>query len=147
VNIIDAIEDEHLFKAFFRNPESWSVWRVFLRTLYALPLSDDEAHIYRECTGCSVLPAMPYNESWLICGRRAGKSRILALLATFIALFHDWRPYLSPGERGYVVVVAADRKQSRTIMNYVRAFIMETPLLKARMQRETQEELDLLTSR
>jgi hypothetical protein len=40
---------------------------------------------------------------------------VLALIAVFMTCFHDWRPYLGPGERGTVLVIAADRKQARGI--------------------------------
>ena len=36
---------------------------------------------------------------------------MLALVAVFLAAFFDYRPYLSPGERGTILVIAADRKQ------------------------------------
>src|SRR5262249_27265843 len=66
--------------------------------------------------------------AWLICGRRSGKSRILATVAVFLACFKDWRPYLGPGERGTIMIIAADRKQARAIMNFVRG-LFETPML------------------
>jgi hypothetical protein len=142
MNIIECVDDENLFAPFFRNKRSWSAWRVFLKALYGLPLDEHEAEIFRQFTGRTILPNTPYTEAFLVCGRRAGKSRILALLAVYITCFKDWRPYLSPGEGGYLVIVAADRKQAKTIMGYIRAFINETPMLKARIVRETQEELE-----
>ena len=42
----------------------------------------------------------------------------MALIAVFLACFRDWRPFLGPGEVGTVMVVAADRRQARTIMRY-----------------------------
>ena len=66
----------------------------------------------------------------------------LAMLAVFLALFKDWTPHLSPGERGTVLVLAADRKQAQSIMRYARAFCEEVPLLAAKIERVTSEELD-----
>ena len=54
--------------------------------------------LYREFTGRSAPPAAPFNEGWLICGRRAGKSAILAICAAYLGCFRDYRPYLAPGE-------------------------------------------------
>jgi hypothetical protein len=48
---------------------------------------------------------------------------MLAMIAVFIAVFRDWSPYLSPGERGTVMILSADRKQSRAIFGYAAAFL------------------------
>jgi hypothetical protein len=42
VNIIEALDDPHLFAPHFRGP-SWVAWRAFLRALFALP-ADNERH-------------------------------------------------------------------------------------------------------
>jgi hypothetical protein len=34
---------------------------------------------YRHCTKRTAAPSKAFNEAWLVCGRRAGKSSILAL--------------------------------------------------------------------
>ena len=44
---------------------------------------------------------------------RPAKSFVLATIAVFLACFRDWRPHLGPGERGTVMVIAADRRQAR----------------------------------
>ena len=92
--------------------------------------------------GLQELPERPFYEALLLCGRRSGKSLTLAMLAVFLALFRDWTPHLSPGERGTVLVLAADRKQAQSIMRYARAFCEEVPLLAAKIERVTSEELD-----
>ncbi len=66
-----------------------------------------------------------------------------ALIAVFLATFIDWSPYLSPGERGTVMVIATDRRQSRVIFRYVRAFLGRVPMLAALVERETAEAIDL----
>src|SRR5215831_14196446 len=139
MNILAALNDPSLFKPHFRDLTTWAAWRAFLATLFALPMSEAEADLFRACTARASLPQQSFKEATLICGRRSGKSRVLALIATFLALFHDWKPMLSPGETGFVVIVACDRKQARAILNYCRAFISRTPLLAAKLRRETQE--------
>jgi hypothetical protein len=37
----------------------------------------------------------------------------LALIAVYLAVFKDWRQYLSPGEVGTIKVIACDRRQAR----------------------------------
>ena len=51
---------------------------------------------------------------------------------------------LSPaGERGVVMVVAADRKQARVIHRYARALLTRVPALKALVVRDVAEVIDL----
>ena len=79
----------------------------------------------------------------MICGRRAGKSFILALCAVFSACFRDWGPYLAPGERATIMIIATDRRQARTIIRYIRALLTGVPMLTELIERETQESFDL----
>ncbi len=83
------------------------------------------------------------SEAWLVCGRRAGKSFMLPVVATFLAAFRDWRPYLGPGERGTVMIIAADRKQARVIMRYVLGLLKARPMLSQLIEAERQEGVDL----
>ena len=116
---------------------------AFLRTVFGLPLGAKHQIIYRDCTKRTTVPTKPFNEVWLCIGRRGGKSRVLALIATYLACFFDWRPYLSPGERAAVICVATDRKQARIIFRYIEAFLREVPLLKKRITRSTTEIFEL----
>jgi len=79
------------------------------------------------------------------CGawRRGGKSIVLALIAAFLSCFIDWTPFLAPGERGTIIVIATDRKQARVIFRYLRAMLTKVPLLAPLVSRETAEALDL----
>jgi hypothetical protein len=81
-------------------------------------------------------------EAWLVCGRRAGKSFVLALVAVFLACFVDWSPNLTPGERGTIMVIATDRRQARTIFRYVSA-LLQVPMLAALVERKTSDGIDL----
>jgi hypothetical protein len=82
-------------------------------------------------------------EAWLVVGRRGGKSMVLALIAVFLACFKEWAPYLAPGEKGIVMVLAADRRQARTIFHYVHALLTRVPMLANLVARETAESIDL----
>jgi hypothetical protein len=142
-SIIDACADPALFARWFRDTDTWRSWFVFLRVLFGLPLSGQHLELFQRCTGREVPPAGGARESWLICGRRAGKSFILALVAVFLACFLDWSQYLSPGERGTVMVIAADKKQARVIYRYAVAMLREVPMLKALISRDTADAIDL----
>ena len=93
MNILHALDDPKVFAPFFKG-DTWGAWRVFLAALFALPLSPAELAIYQQHTGRSVPPSQPSHEAWLVCGRRSGKSYILAVVAVFLATFRDWRPHL-----------------------------------------------------
>ena len=125
VTILDGIADKNLFAPWFRDRSSWNSWFAFLSALFALPMTDEQLAIYQQCTGRSAPPTSPHSEAWLVCGRRAGKSFVLALIAVFLACFHEWRRHLAPGERGTVMIVAADRKQARVILRYIRGLLTE----------------------
>ena len=143
LTIIDAMADDKLFARWFRDPTTWHAWSTLLAALFGLPLTDEQLAIYHRCTGRTVPPSEPANEGWLICGRRAGKSFVLALIAVYLAAFHDYRRYLSPGERGTVLVIATDRKQARTIFRYIRALLTQVPMLAKLITREDRETVDL----
>ncbi len=143
VDILQAMADPHLFAPHFRDMDSWKAWRAFLAALFALPMDSEALATYQACTGRAEAPSEPAKEAWIPTGRRGGKSRILALIAVYLATFRDWRPYLAPGEKGYVTVIAADRRQARTIMNYVRAFLTGTPLLAPLVAKDNTEDIEL----
>ena len=126
IPILDAVWDARLFGSAFRDPSTWRAWLAFLATLFGLPLSDDQTEVYRACTGRSALPGGAFAEAWLVCGRRSGKSFIMALIAVFLACFRDYRPFLGPGEKAFVMVIAADRKQARQVLRYVRGLAICT---------------------
>jgi len=96
--IIEACGDPSLFARWFRQPETWRAWFVFLRALFGLGgLTPEDLTLFAQCTGREAPAAAGYREAWLICGRRAGKSITLAVIAVFLACFVDpksgsWRP-------------------------------------------------------
>ena len=143
ITILDAIADKALFAPWFRKEATWKAWFVFLSALRALPMTEEQLAVYRACTGRTEPPTTPATEAWLVCGRRAGKSFILALIAVFLACFHSYRQHLAPGERATILVVAADRKQARVIMRYVRGLLTNVAMLARMIEREAAESFDL----
>ena len=140
---LDAIADDNLFGPWFRNRNTWAAWFAFLAALFALPMTAAQLAIYSRCTGRKALPSSPAVEGWLICGRRAGKSFILALCAVFLACFRDYRMHLAPGERATVLIIATDRRQARVIFRYIRALLTDVPMLARMIKREASESFDL----
>jgi hypothetical protein len=112
MDLITATQDENLFKPWFKDPTTWSSWFVFIRALIGLGiLTDEEMSLYTRCTGRLAPPAEPASEAWLVCGRRSGKSFILALVAVYLACFNDWTKYLQRGEVATIIIVATESKR------------------------------------
>jgi terminase large subunit-like protein len=144
--ILEACSDPELFAPWFKDPESsWQAWFAFLKSVFALDMTEADLAVYRECTGRSERPSGGFHEAWLICGRRSGKSYILSLIAVFLATFKDWSQYLSPGERGTIMLIAADRRQARTLFRYISGMFHGVPMLEELIERETQDQIDLIT--
>lgn len=143
MNILEACDDPELFAPWFKNRGSWAAWFAFLAALFALPMTDEQTELYRKHTGRDVPPADAQEEAWLIVGRRGGKSFIMALVAVFLACFRSYAEYLQPGERATIAVVAADRRQARTILRYVGAMLNGVTLLRPMIEREVADGFDL----
>ncbi|WP_414899352.1 hypothetical protein [Rhizobium cremeum] len=143
MNILEACEDPELFGPWFKDPETYQAWFAFLAALFGLPMTEEQAEIYRRHTGREELPGEPSEEAWLIIGRRGGKSFVMALVAVFLACFRDYRPFLAPGEMGTVMVIAADRRQARTIIRYAKALLTGVPMLSDMVTAERAEGVDL----
>jgi hypothetical protein len=141
LSIIDCCQHEQLFAPWFKGP-SWAPWLVFLRCLFGLPLDEAGLQLFQACTGRSSPSLLGYLEVSLIIGRRGGKSLILALISVYLACFYNWKPYLTGGERGIVMVVAGDRRTAGVIFRYVKAFL-GIPALAGMIDRETADTLDL----
>lgn len=141
--VLRSVVDAELFGPHFQPADSWHAWQTVLKVIFGVPLSDDELPLFQSATGRSQPFAGPLTEAWLLVGRRSGKSRILSLIATALACFRDYSPYLAPGERAVVAVLAADRDQAQTIFNYVKALLTQTAMLAALIERETADEIVL----
>jgi hypothetical protein len=141
-SIIAALSDPDLFGGMF-DAESWTPWRAFLSALWALPLSPEHLALYRRHTGRSEPPTKPARYAELVVGRRGGKSRVLALIAAYLACVVDHRPYTVPGETPVVAIIAKDRTQARVILSYIRGFLREIALFAELIEDELAESIRL----
>jgi hypothetical protein len=92
--------------------------------LFGLGVKDEKGMaLVRECTGRNKLPERPSRESYVIAGRRSGKSTIAAAIAVYLATLGDWKKYLGRGERAWVFILSVDKLQSRVIKGYVEGFL------------------------
>ena len=142
LNILDVIRQE-VFGRWFKDQATWQAWFAFLAVLFALPMTPEQLAIYRRCTGRTEPPTQPHRESWLVCGRRSGKSFTMSLIVMYLAVFREWRQFLAPGERATIMVIAASRDQASEILQYLKAFFHDVPILRRLIESETADELEL----
>ena len=146
-SVLDVMTDADLFAPHFKMHrtagDTWARWRTFLRALFALPPEPGDLETYAACAGRADWPAEPATEAALIVGRRGGKSRVLALIAVFLATFRDYGEFLAPGEVGVISVIAADRKQARAIFRFASGLLKNTALLAPLIADSTTEAITL----
>jgi hypothetical protein len=141
--ILDVWNDKALFGQLFKNSSSWHSWEVYLQALFGLGIEAMDRDFFKLATGLDEAPTSKASESYVICGRRSGKSYTTALLASYLAAFKNWSPYLSVGERGWVFIVATDKSQAGIIKGYISGIFDRIKMLRPLVERETQEVLDL----
>jgi hypothetical protein len=142
--ILDALADPQLLGSAFQG-DTWTAWRAVLAAIFGLPMAGGQLETFRACSGRQDAPTAPVREAWCIAGRRAGKSRVAALIAVFLAAFRDYRGVLARGEVGTLPIVAADRRQARTVMQYVAGLLDGNPLLAQLVTKRTAESIELST--
>ena len=114
-----------------------------LSGFYGLALDDGEAQHWHTLTSRENAPQSAHDELWLVVGRRGGKSQCAGLLAVYEAAFRDHSDALAPGEVATVAVLAADRKQARTVFRYVSGLLRSNPMLERMVVREDRESIEL----
>jgi hypothetical protein len=74
-SILDAIGDKRLFGSAFKDPSTWRAWVAFLAALFALPMSAEQAEVWRACTGRSAFLISPSaRRGWFAGGAAARAS-------------------------------------------------------------------------
>ena len=141
-NPYEVMVDPGLMGPWFSGP-SWDNWRVWVKAVYGLPLTVEEAVVYRQFTGRQTAPSELVRQRLGIMGRRAGKSRVGAFLAVHACCFVDYSKWLAPGEVGTAVLLATDRAQARNLFQYVSGFFEQIPLLGAMVEQTYKESIVL----
>jgi hypothetical protein len=141
ISIDRALLDERLLGAALGNSASWSTWLVVLKAAFAIEVTADELELFRAIAGERKLPASRVRELWCLVGRRAGKSRMAALIACYIACFIKHK--LAAGEQGAVLVLAASTDQAQRVLGYVKAFLTTSPVLRKEIEAITTTEVRL----
>src|SRR5580692_9285875 len=142
--IIEALDDLDLFGSLIFG-ESWSNWKIFLKALFALPMTEAELAIAAQATGRSDLAQRrkPFRFATCICGRRAGKDRIASVIAVYLATLRDYSHVLSPGEKGIVMLLAQDRAGAHVALDYIADCFRLIPLFRKMVAKFTKDSIIL----
>ncbi|HEX4025880.1 MAG TPA: hypothetical protein VHX52_14440 [Steroidobacteraceae bacterium] len=121
---------------------SWATWRVIARLIdgEAHLLTAEEQELALRLTGRTVLPTVAPREVFIGAGRRGGKSRFGALVATWLAAAEY--PQLSAGETAIVANIAPDKRQAEIDLNYARGIVKGSKLLRAELIGDTADGLE-----
>ena len=145
MSIMGAVNDRRVFgKHFEKEPGAWHAWFTFLRAVFGEPMDEDDLETFRECTQRNE-PHGPYKQVTLCCGRRGGKSYIMALIAVYLAAFRDYKPHLAAGERATIAVICPDRDQARHLLDFIEGMFAESKVLSQLIERQTQDSFELST--
>ncbi|MDH3668011.1 MAG: hypothetical protein OEN23_13880 [Paracoccaceae bacterium] len=141
IGIDEALTDPQLLGAALGEAETWETWLTVLRAAFGQALGIDEQEVFAELAGGRAPPERRVEEAWFIVGRRSGKSRIAAAVASYLAAFGEHK--LAPGETGSVLVLAASKAQARAVFGYIEAFFEESPILRQLVEEKRAEEIVL----
>ncbi|MGP9818981.1 hypothetical protein ACTZWW_03105 [Salinarimonas sp. NSM] len=143
ITISEAMQDAQIFGPALGDPAPWAPWRAILKAAFAEPLTADERAIFDQVAGGREPPAERVSELWVVAGRRGGKSRMAAMVATHCAAFLAPSVPLAPGEEGVVVAIGPTVKQAGKILKYAKGFIGASTVLAASVEGETRDEIRL----
>ena len=121
---------------------TWATWRMIARLIDGdahLLTAEDQALALR-LTGRTVLPTVAPREVYIGAGRRGGKSRFGALVATWLAAAEY--PQLSAGETAIVAHIAPDKRQAEIDLSYARGIVKDSKLLRAELIGDTADGLE-----
>src|SRR5262249_61362260 len=96
-------------------------------------------------TGRTLPPIGCSKETYLIIGRRGGKSFISALVTCFIGCFIDFKPFITVGETLAVMCLAKDKDQARIVFRYIKAILNHVPALRNMIVDQRADEIELTT--
>jgi len=141
-DIVSAINNPQLFQPWFPGP-TWDGWRAVLRAAYALPMTATEVEFFKSIAGGREPPTRRVKEIFAATARRSGKDSMASGIAAWAAAFFNQHHRLRPGERAVVMCLACDRDQAKIVLNYIRSYFEQIPMLKSMVQRETASGFEL----
>jgi len=106
-----------------------------------LAMTAEDLAIFQRQTGRITPLLNGSKETYLIIGRRGGKSFISALITCFI----DFKPFITVGETLVVMCLARDKEQARIVFRYVKAILNYIPALRSMIVDQRTDEIELTT--
>jgi hypothetical protein len=106
-------------------------------------LTADERQIFSNLTGREHEPLQRVDQFAAVIGRRGGKSKATATLASYIAGLCDHSDAWVPGERGVLLCIALDQRIAKIILDYAEACFERSPMLKQLIASRTADALEL----
>jgi hypothetical protein len=94
-------------------------WLSVLKASFGSKLTVDELVTFKSVAGDRDPPGRQVRELWAIIGRRGGKSRIAAAIASYIAVCIDHKGKLAAGEQGVGLVLAASMSQAAVVLKCI----------------------------
>lgn len=140
VTIRAALSDQQLLGKVLAG-DTWQAWRVLMIAAMGEPLSDAERAIFKMLTGRHCEPLRRVEELEAVVGRRGGKSRAMAVLATYVSGLCSHN--LVPGERGVLLCIAPDQRQASITLDYATAAFEQSPILTQLIASRTNDTLGL----
>jgi len=140
VIITDFIENRQLIGDDSLSPAQ----RMALKSVYGLPLTQEELKLFKQTTGLRRYPGREFEEVTFCLGRRSGKSdKLASSLALYEACAREHK--LSRGEIGVVMLVSSElRRQSRILFSYILHKLEASPVLRKLIKNVTSEEISLV---
>ena len=142
VSMRGALSDRNLLGSILEG-ESWHAWRVLLIAAMGEPLLEDERQTFTMLTGRAQEPGERVEELAAVVGRRGGKSRAVATLASYLGGLCDHSRDLAPGEKGVVLCIAPDQRQSRIVLDYSEACFEASAVMRGQIAHRNSECLEL----
>jgi hypothetical protein len=141
MKLFDFMTNRKLAGPEFSGP-TWAPWRIIARLIDgdAQLLMAEEQELTLRLTGRTVLPTAAPRELYVGAGRRSGKSRFGALVATWLAAAEY--PQLAAGETAVIAHVAPDKRQASIDLDYVRGIVKGSKLLSAELIGDTADGLE-----
>ena len=124
---------------------SWEPWRVLLIAMMGEQLTDSERELFKTLTDRDYEPTERVEEFWAILGRRSGKTRAIATLACYIAVFVDFTDVLAPGERASLPIMSASMWQAGKCYQYLNGLFSEIPAFRELVIGQTADTISLST--
>ena len=141
-----ALADKNLLGTALQG-DSWAGWRALLLAAMGERLEPAELDHFKRLTHRSASPDSRVEEAWIVAGRRAGKSRAIATLITYLACLCDHTAKLVAGEKGVVVCLAPSQLQASIVLSYISGILEASPILKSAAQRGARDRSRLRTRR